>query len=427
MTVSESQLRFLVELGNQYCNMEGGDALDGTTNKDPRKSFLKNKEQAILCYDTALKLAWKKILPCQETKSLVTIPDEVDMVDNGMLPLYLATILNNKAIIHLELAQLPMAYRAFTLSLRIKREHLHPTHPDICGMLHNIALTLQQMGKYGKAFGVYSECLQLKKHNWVDNMQGAASTINNLGMVCYRLHKRNQAIRLLNEGIRLAARQCQEKKERLITYNAEDDLINGLRSLGMIYFEGAEYGDAMLCYNQAMVMLKMKKEREPREANSRKRIKYAIRLLQQCLDDVKFEMVTQSLKSNSCSDSKTSVLEGKEVVLTQTNNNGFVTPLKDSPNVSCDSRERYHSVDSNDENLRHEMTKSQEQKSISTDTTCTTSSAGCSDDESTCVVYFSIPNKSFVNFISNGKFIFCLNYFQPSITEILLKSSQFFE
>jgi len=57
-----------------------------------------------------------------------------DDSENPIIPLFVATILNNKAILHLIIGQLDDTYRSFLLSLSIKRSHLHPTHPDVTGM-----------------------------------------------------------------------------------------------------------------------------------------------------------------------------------------------------------------------------------------------------------------------------------------------------
>ena len=166
--MTEEQLKYLVSLGNKY----------GASVSDSSK--------AVLCYDTALKFALENF--CLKEKADdhfqgenvefgVSIEDanekecRRDDSENPIIPLFVATILNNKAILHLTVGQLDDAYRSFSLSLSIKRSHLHPTHPDVTGMLHNIGMTLQKIQKFERARSAYEECVRLKKHNWIDNCE----------------------------------------------------------------------------------------------------------------------------------------------------------------------------------------------------------------------------------------------------------------
>ena len=282
--MTEEQLKYLVSLGNKY----------GASVSDSNKAFL--------CYDTAIKLALENF--CFNDKADdyflgengefgVSIENanekecRRDDSENPIIPLFVATILNNKAILHLNIGQLDDAYRSFSLSLSIKRLHLHPTHPDVTGMLHNIGMTLQKMGKFERARSAYEECVRLKKHNWIDNCEHLSSTLMNLGMVLYRLNKVHQAIKILEEGLKLSIRFSSHNER---SRNA-DEIINGLHLLGVIRLDCAEYNDALRCFDYAIGLLRNNSLPYSKSNEA------AIDVIHKLIDQVKFEM---NYDSSSC-------------------------------------------------------------------------------------------------------------------------------
>ena len=300
MMISDAQLLYLVQLGDQY---------NASSNRSSsnEKERLQKKERAMLCYDTALKLAWKQWQKefgkyCQLSSEIEVSSDKEDISDilkyleemnlsertNLKLPLHFANILNNKALLYLQLLRYQDSCQNFNAALQIKRQHLPMYHPDICGSLHNLGLALQCNQDYLKSYDIYSECVGLKQSNWVDCAPHMAGTVVNLGMVCFMLDRRNEAIRLLKEGIHTATRFYKDDKH-FSDINGKE-LIRGLHYLGNIYHEGAEYSLALQCYAQ---VLHLSKKGILDETNRNIFCaKSLIQIIQNCISDIELKLNT---------------------------------------------------------------------------------------------------------------------------------------
>jgi len=108
-------------------------------------------------------------------------------------------------------------------------------------------------------------------------------------MVLYRLNKVHQAIKILEEGLKLSILfSSQNKRSR----NA-DKIINGLHLLGVIRLDRAEYNDALRCFDYAIGLLRNN------SLPYSKSNEVAIDVIHKLIDQVKFEMNYDSSSSIS--------------------------------------------------------------------------------------------------------------------------------
>jgi len=252
--ISESQLQYLIQRGNEYCNEQQDQA--------PRY------HEALMCYETALKLALseqQRQLDKQKHTSATTTthysmtgrrqhrPASINKQHSGTdyskmdrLDECISIILSNKGSVHLKLKELDLACKCFTFSLKIKQDYLYPTHPDVTGMMHNVGICLQNMRRLEEARQVYQECLLLKKQNWVDNARYVPSTLINLGLVEHALGKVITAQKTIKEAV-----DCG----RRLLGSDHAEVANALTHLGKIKLEVGEYNEALRCFNDVIRIL----------------------------------------------------------------------------------------------------------------------------------------------------------------------------
>lgn len=227
--ISEAQLHYLVQRGNDYC----GEA-------QPRY------DEALMCYETALKLALAEQQKQIDKTKRNARSSNYDYNKVDTLDECIGVILSNKGSVHLKLRELDLACRCFTFSLKIKQVCLHPTHPDVTGMMHNVGICLQNMSRWEEARQVYQECLMLKKQNWVDNAVHVPSTLVNLGLVEHSLGKVITAQKTLKEAI-----DCG----RRLLGSDHAEVSSALTHLGKIKLEVGEYNEALRCFNDVIFIL----------------------------------------------------------------------------------------------------------------------------------------------------------------------------
>lgn len=84
----------------------------------------------------------------------------------------------------------------------------------------SLAKLLSTQGDYAKAESLYTRSLRIKEKALGDSHPLVATTLNNLGVLYYRLKKLDQALPLMNRAVHIPEGKCPKGHPNLDTYRA---------------------------------------------------------------------------------------------------------------------------------------------------------------------------------------------------------------
>jgi tetratricopeptide (TPR) repeat protein/tRNA A-37 threonylcarbamoyl transferase component Bud32 len=98
---------------------------------------------------------------------------------------------------------LDAAEAAHRQALAIRRERLPPDHPDISDSINNLALVLDNMGRYAEAEPLFRELVERDRRDFGEDHPYFATTLNNLGMLLNSMGKYEEAKAMVTRGLEI--------------------------------------------------------------------------------------------------------------------------------------------------------------------------------------------------------------------------------
>lgn len=151
-------------------------------------------------------------------------------------------ILNNKALILVNLGNYKEALRLYLKSLEI-RERLQ-TNEKSAQTLTNLGVLFQSIGDYPEALRYYHNAYN--KYSSINDEEGKMNILNNMGVVYYNLQENDEAIMRYREALTIAEKLKKQRVQSIL-----------LNNIGNCYADKKDADSALAYYERSLDIKKM--------------------------------------------------------------------------------------------------------------------------------------------------------------------------
>ncbi|MEH2027735.1 tetratricopeptide repeat protein, partial [Nostoc sp.] len=160
---------------------------------------------------------------------------------------YVATSLNNLALLYESTGRYSEAEPLHLQALELRKRLLGDNHPDVANSLNNLALLDESTGRYSEAEPLHLQALELRKRLLGDNHPDVANSLNNLAGLYESTGRYSEAEPLHLQALAL--------RKRLLGDN-HPDVAASLNNLAGLYESTGRYSEAEPLYQQALALRK---------------------------------------------------------------------------------------------------------------------------------------------------------------------------
>ncbi|OBQ28792.1 MAG: hypothetical protein AN483_13845 [Aphanizomenon flos-aquae MDT14a] len=160
---------------------------------------------------------------------------------------YLATSLNNLALLYHKQGKYSKAEPLYLDALEMTKRLFTGDHPDVADSLNNLASLYHNQGRYSEAEPLYLDALEMRKRLFTGDHPDVADSLNNLASLYDNQGRYSEAEPLYLDAL--------EMRKRLFTGD-HPDVASSLNNLASLYHNQGKYSEAEPLYLDALEMRK---------------------------------------------------------------------------------------------------------------------------------------------------------------------------
>lgn len=116
---------------------------------------------------------------------------------------YVATSLNNLALLYYQMGDYKKALSLYKRALYIREKVLGPQHPSVAQTLNNLAALYYQIGDYEEALSLYPRALDIMENVLDPQHPDVATTLNNLADTYHKIGRLNESLQFYERSLEI--------------------------------------------------------------------------------------------------------------------------------------------------------------------------------------------------------------------------------